>query len=414
MTDQRQWSRRRWLAAASSTATLALAGCSSSDDGDGTGPGDDASTPAGNDGNGDTSNSDGDTNEQSFEGPVTADGEWPVTHYDAANTRSTTASGPPVAVQERWSAEITGEWADAPLVVGESVYVATDEGSCYAHDLLSGEQRWVHDLSPETIFSLAAGEDRVYIGWGGGITAVTPDNTVTWERSLGEFVLDLLVADGTVYARGQERLFARDVETGDEVWTTTVPDGLSNLAVADGSVFMKDREQFKAYDAGTGDRQWAVEHAGALGDAGVAIADGTAYFMADGNIEARSIDDGALEWRWSDGTAEETVPAVADGVVYAQSLGKGGPYRIDGTTGDNLGTIEVDGYTGHPAVASGTVYFSMFPDLDADTRLYAVDADSLDVRWQTTMTGGTGSTPVVLEDLLLYPRGSGLAVLEPA
>ncbi|AQL42170.1 hypothetical protein BV210_05345 [Halorientalis sp. IM1011] len=411
MTDRRQWSRRRWLAAAGSTAAVGLAGCSSDD---GTGGTDDGSTPGGNSGNGDTSNPDGGTSDQSFEGPVTAEGAWPVTHYDAANTRSTTASGPPVAVQERWSQEISGEWADAPLVVGESVYVATDEGRCYAHDLLSGEQRWVHDLSPETIFSLAASEERIYIGWGGGITAIKPDNTVSWDQSLGEYVLDLLVSDGTVYARGQERLFARDVETGDEVWTTTVPDGLSNLAVADGSVFMKDREQFKAYDAETGDRQWAVEHAGALGDAGVSIADGTAYFMADGNIEARSTEDGSLEWRWSDGTAEETVPTVADGVVYAQSLGQSGPYRIDAETGDNLGTIEVDGYTGHPVVASGTVYFSMFPDLDADTRLYAVDADSLDVRWQTTMTGGTGSTPIVLDDLLVYPRGAGLAVLDPA
>jgi len=410
MADQRQWSRRQWLGAAGSTAAIALAGCSSDDGNSDT---DDGSTPAGTDGNGDTTNP-GDTNTQSFEGPVTADGEWPLQHYDAGNTRSTTASGPPVAVQERWSQEIPGELIEMPLVVGDTVYAATMKGKCYAHDLLSGDQQWVHDLSPETIFSLAASDDRVYLGWGGGVTAVTTDNTVAWEQSLGEWVLDLLVVDGTVYITGEERLFARDAETGEGVWTTSVLDSVSTLAIADGSVFMRDSKRFKAHDLETGEQRWAVEHTGSVGGGGITVADGTAYFMADTNIEARSIDDGSLQWQWTEGSAEEGPPAVADGVVYARPHGKTGPYRIDADTGENLGAIDIDGYTGPPVVADGTVYFSMFPDIDADDRLYAVDAGSLDVNWKTEISTVARSTPTVLEDLIVYPSRTGLVVFEPA
>ncbi|SEN32606.1 Outer membrane protein assembly factor BamB, contains PQQ-like beta-propeller repeat [Halorientalis persicus] len=411
MTNQRQWSRRRWLAAAGSTAAVGLAGCSS-DDGTG-GTDDDGSTPGGNSGNGDTSNPDGGTSEQSFEGPVTANGEWTHLDYDAANTRATTASGPPVAVQERWSNTLDSI-ASVPLVSGETVYAATEGGSCYAFDLLSGEKQWEQNLGPETIFSLATDDSRVYVGWAGGVSAITADNTVAWDKSLEEFIFDLVVTDGTVYARGQERLFARDAETGDELWTTAVPDGLSDLAVTNDSVLVKDRQQLKAYETGSGDRQWTVEHAGIQNDVGVSVADGTAYFVTDGRIEARSTADGSLSWEWTDGTMIRTVPTIADGMVYAGGRGEPGPYRIDAGNGQTLDQIDIDGYTGQPVVADGTVYFSVQPDLDADLRLYAVDADSLETRWQTIVPGYIENFPMVLEDLVVYGTESAVYVLEPA
>jgi outer membrane protein assembly factor BamB len=412
MTDQRQWSRRQWLAAAGSTAAIGLAGCSSDD---GTGGTDDGSTPAGNggNGNGDTTNSD-DTNSQSFEGPVTAEGDWMLENYRATNNRDTAAGGPPVPVQERWSQGL-GEMNTSPLVVDDTVFASTADGTCYAFDLLSGEQRWQRDLGPETIYAHAADQDHLYVGQKDSLTALTHDNTVGWETTSIGFPSPT-PADDTVYVFGSDVISAREQATGDEVWSTEFEGGLSAPAITDDRIVTKDTTYFKVFDATTGDRQVRVEHAGTIASNSVTVADGTAYFSADTDIEARSIDDGSLEWRWTDGTAEETVPAVADGVVYARPNGKTGPYRIDADTGENLGAVDVDGYTGPPVVANGTVFFSMLPDLESDDRIYAVSADSLEQRWQTTVPTQTPiqSPPIVLEDLVAYGTAGTLYVLDPA
>jgi outer membrane protein assembly factor BamB len=408
MTDQRQWSRRQWLAAAGSTAAVGLAGCSSDD---GTGGTDDSSTPAGNDGNGDTSNSEGDTNTQSFEGPVTADGEWPMRYLDAGNTRATEAvSGPPVPVQERWSKDV-GDTVARPAVGGQTVYVATKESTCYAFDLLSGEQRWERSMGYGRVYDIAATGGRIYVAQQGSVTALRSDNSVAWTFEDITSPTDVLVANGTVYTRSGKTLYARDSASGDEVWTTTVDIAQSRPAIADGTVLTKDEQYFRAFDAETGDQRFQVEHAGTIYGTGVAVADGTAYFMADTNIEARSVDDGTLQWKWSEGAAEETPPTVAGGVVYAHPHGKTGPYRIDAETGENLGAIDIDGYTMSPVVADGTVFVAQPQTRKASARLYAVDAETNSVQWEMEPPHQLSQTPIVLEDLLVY---NGPYVLEPA
>ncbi|SEN32487.1 Outer membrane protein assembly factor BamB, contains PQQ-like beta-propeller repeat [Halorientalis persicus] len=409
MTDQRQWSRRQWLATAGSTAAVGLAGCSS-DDGSTDGTDDDGSTPGGNRGNGDTSNP-GETNTQSFEGPVTADGEWPMRYLDAGNTRATEAvSGPPVPVQERWSKDV-GDTVARPAVSGKTVYIATKENSCYAFDLLSGDQRWERSMGNGRVYDIAAIGDRIYVAQQGSVTALTKDNSVEWTFEDITSPADVLVSDGTVYTRSGKTLYARDAASGDELWTTTVDTGQSRPAVAGGSVLTKDQQYLRAFDAETGDQRYQVEHGGSIALNSVSVADGTAYFMADTNIEARSIEDGSLEWRWTDGAAEETPPTVADGVVYANPHGRTGPYRIDAETGENLGAIDIDGYTMPPVVADGTVFVSRPWTRETNARLYAIDAETNAVKWEMQPPDKLGQTPIVLEDLLVYGVPS---VFEPA
>jgi len=418
MTDQRQWSRRRWLAAAGSTAAVGLAGCSS-DDGTG-GTEDDGSTPGGNSGNGDTSNPDGGTSEQSFEGPVTANGTCPQPWVDAGNTGVVDGySGPPVPVKERWSETIqtdTDDEGTLPAVSEGTVYFGTADRVYYAYDLLSGEKQWEYEHGPQlTGLGVTLDQDGVYVA-GGGLAALDPESgDVQWEAEKPGEPRYLRVEDGRLYAfpMVENTMYAYDTQSGDQVLEQSLDFAPSQPAVDGGTVYLKGaNETIQALDGETGDVLWQESHGEALNNNGPTVSDGRVYYVVDGQLEARSADDGELLWTWNEETVARQPPTVAGDVVVPK-LFNGAPIRIDAGSGETIGDFEDGGIARRPRVADGTVYFASIEDLDAPQRLYAADIDDGSTKWSTELPGGADHTPVVLEDLLVHVTGNSPYVLEP-
>jgi outer membrane protein assembly factor BamB len=108
---------------------------------------------------------------------------------------------------------------------------------------------------------------------------------------------------------------------------------------------------------------------------------------------------------WSFGPTFDSVwatPAVADGVVYAQTL-RGRLYALDASTGTLLWTFNTQATTNNElsstAVANGVAY-----QTSADGNVYALSAISGSLLWQYTTAGRTNSA--VIADSKLFITSS--------
>lgn len=193
------------------------------------------------------------------------------------------------------------------------------------------------------------------------------DGTVRWEASLDEATFRLpmvsgpVVANETVYVTvgpgwpGTEdingHLYALEAATGNVSWTYARPQIASSSLVARGLVFLRHEKALLAVEADTGEPCWRYDPGGNL-----------------------------LQRQFS-GAALSSVPALADGTLYARVL-------------------EYDSSAG--------------PD-DRRYRFDAIDAASGNRRWRTDWfhVANAGTSPVVTDDLVVFAtdnvvRGFGL------
>ena len=146
-----------------------------------------------------------------------ADGDWSAYHHDAARSGMSSDQQPLGSVAQAWTSDALDGYIYAePLVVGDTVIVATEGNSIYALDATSGTQVW----------KAALGEPVP----GGAL----PCGNIDPSGITGTPVVD--VATGTVYAVAflkasmQHELFALDLTNGNVRWHRPIdPPGLSPL-----------------------------------------------------------------------------------------------------------------------------------------------------------------------------------------
>ncbi|WP_254763764.1 PQQ-binding-like beta-propeller repeat protein [Natrinema marinum] len=241
----------------------------------------------------------------------------------------------------RWRANDLGyETNQAPVVANELVFVVADQ-ILYALDANSGERRWEFDPEP--------------MPTDGGGTRGDP-----LQRE------PVAVANGTVFAVSNNRLFARAVDTGAERWTDTVDDWRSSTfsgrpIAADGVVAVLKNDTVTIYDADTGARRSTVP------DSSLDIlADDRVYAVTESGDADRSTvigyePTGAPVWQPSD-DLEPIASAVAGSkAVYAgleEAGGAAGVVALDRTDGSREWRVDTDATPRQLAVVDDTVYAS--------------------------------------------------------
>jgi outer membrane protein assembly factor BamB len=140
------------------------------------------------------------------------------------------------------------------------------------------------------------------------------------------------------------------------------------------------------------------------------VSDNLVYIAGyNGKVYAYRADNLAQRWIYP---REGNIPPVVGGMVLSQgklyfgcSDGKvegkkvkGMIFVLDAETGDKLATFETgDRVWGTPAVDGNTVYIGSF-----DKNLYALDKDTLAVKWQYTTEGSIISTPLIYNGLVYF------------
>ncbi|WP_423743496.1 PQQ-binding-like beta-propeller repeat protein (plasmid) [Haladaptatus sp. SPP-AMP-3] len=293
---------------------------------------------------------------------------------------ATGGSGPAPFPTLDWKMDLDGGmYRVEPVIADGVVYLAATtnntpgERSGYlgAYDIETGDRRWkrTNIFSPKTP---ATDGERLYF------------STHTSEE-----------ADG-------DGLYALDAESGATTWKRTDHDVWSPPVVAGDRLFTSNRDGTYAFDRENGEIVWKTDGVSGLAkDVGDALSYAAeTVFVSDGN--ALDAADGSVKWRAPPDDATLGTPATNGEMVYYTQTdyvaADDTTVRIEARspdTGEVEWTYESEGdnrWDGRPAITDGHVFLV---DLDAESTLRALDADSGETAWETELQGRFLSSPVV-------------------
>ena len=355
-------------------------------------------------------------------GPMT----WAQGRRTAENSGFTPDQAPtPGGV--RWSITSPSHPMQTPTVVGNTLYVGTEDGRALALDRETGAVIWEHDEGVPAGSSAVVVEDLVIFGF-------RPGPVIAFNRSTGEIVWrdDLrspiyagpLVADGVLFlGAGDSQLHAIDVVDGTELWTFSTDDWVvaSAAYTEDTVVLASQSSRVDVIDAKTG-RGLLYYDTGAnrfgtgpvvYGDRVLLTSDGGLLWAIDRLaqsyplerawwkvkinlyvwqiISGRPLQKGSI-WSRRLGGSITTNPAVAYDQVYVTNK-QGKVFARSMDNGDPRWTTDLDKEisTG-PTVAGNTVLVGTEGGL-----VVGLDAHSGEVQWEYDVGAAVARSPVVVD-----------------
>jgi eukaryotic-like serine/threonine-protein kinase len=230
---------------------------------------------------------------------------------------------------ERWSVPLRFAGSCSPVVDGNLVYVATQEGHVSAFAAASGEEVW-HYRNDNLLFgSPAVAEGVVVIADEAGVVTAIDARTgrELWQKPAGgEAFTTPAIAQGVAFvATNEPSLTAFDLKSGSQLWRRDIG-GESSPAAGDGVVFVGgDDQSVRALDAATGETHWSSP-LGYTIRSSVTFADDVVYIGSGPTLTAIDRDDGETLWTHVTGgvvtadlavVAEMVIASSHDGYVYA-------------------------------------------------------------------------------------------------
>ncbi|MGB9957395.1 PQQ-binding-like beta-propeller repeat protein [Haloferax prahovense] len=324
--------------------------------------------------------------------PVVADGtvyhlhtrEYGVAHETVVSAFDATSG------EELWRTVVTEAETHGPASHHDSVVVA--DGRVYVRSFdglhalsTDGRLRWTHPVPttgrpyPRTAPPVVSGGLVVTATYG---ERIPPVGVVAVDAETGDPVwragfasrrrpLMLSAAGGTVYVPfrgGEAGLVALDLETGARKWERSLPVGGPVTVAGDTLLVPLDGDPgfVAALDRRSREIRWR-KPASRRTPAGIAVAEGLVYYVADGAFSVRRLDTGKAVWSFDPAAsvAISWTPVVAGSVVYVPALTdaedpKQYLYAFDARTGSTLGRgpIPFGQMRESIAVVDGAVYLA--------------------------------------------------------
>jgi eukaryotic-like serine/threonine-protein kinase len=217
--------------------------------------------------------------------------DWPMFQHDAAHSGSPDNVAP-TSYDLLWSFNtltagnsVPPVLSSSPAVVGDMVYVGSDDGNLYALNTSTGSRLWNRNLGDFPVNSPAVVSGVVYASvWEGRDYALNASTgAIIWNASRMYSYSSPAVSNGLYYICSEGNLTALNTSNGNLVWNYPLnSNGDGSPVVVGNTVYVSDSGYAYAFDALTGTLKWS-------------------YFMREGNTF--------------------TSPAVVNGVVYSGSEG---------------------------------------------------------------------------------------------
>ena len=236
-----------------------------------------------------------------------------------------------------WGSEGWDYFTSSPVIAGDLLVIGSGDGSVYALDAATGNERWRLETGGRVRASPAVGGGVVFVG----------------------------SADGVLYAI--------DLETGDVEWRFET-EGASNIsaefgfdrktiqaspALTAGAVLFGSRDgKFYAVDAASGELRWRYDHSTPWVVSSAAIWDDLAIVgTSDGLfVHAVNVETGGEAWRFETGDRVFSSPALSGSAVYI-GVHDGRLLSLDAGTGEFRWTLHFGGAVmSSPVVSDGHIY----------------------------------------------------------
>ena len=324
-----------------------------------------------------------------------AAGDWPSIRRGVDGAGWAPGPAPQAPFRTRWEVNTPGAMMATPAVVGDRVFITTEDGAVAALAAGSGETLWSYDIGSPSDSAPAVAGDAIYVGSRNHrlLALRQDDGQLIWERNLGNIVLgSAIVVDGTVYIGSTNgRLEALDAATGEPRWSAPANGWVVGHPATDGEVIAATSlgERFITVDPDNGRRR-LIFFSGTPVVGGPIIADGRAYFVTNrGGVWA--VDPAAVSRPFS------RFAYVAKFNFFY--------WRLLDTAPQQTGSLWVGS-------ARGRVKYSPVYSLEPDTggrlfvvneanRVTAFDGAGGQVLWETELAEEVAAEPVAAGDALI-------------
>jgi len=263
--------------------------------------------------------------------------DWPMFMGDARHTGiAATALTDITKLKPVWRHRLAAEISASPVVAGNLLYVAAENGNLYAFDLTTHKQVWLYHAEGGIGSTPAVADGKLYVLGRDGYLAALDAATgkALWRFRTGgearfgvpggygmpradgitpdpwDFWLSApLVQDGRVYfGSSDHHVYALDAITGQETWRFEADDSIHTAPVlSDGRLFIATwGTKLYALDAATGAKLWDFQ-GGKDADIGIfqgfsaaPTVDGDTVYIGsrDGYMRAFDMADGTLCWAY--------------------------------------------------------------------------------------------------------------------
>ena len=325
--------------------------------------------------------------------------DWPSIRRSADGTGSAPGPAPEPPFAAIWEIDTPGVMMASPAVVGDTVFITTEDGVASALSAENGETLWSYPVGSPSDSAPAVAGDTVYLGARDHrlLALGRDDGELHWERNLGNIVLgSAIVADGTVYIGSTNgRLEALDAVTGEPRWSAPANGWVVGHPATDGQVVAATSlgERFITVEPDTGRRR-LVFYSGTPVVGGAILSDGRAYFVTNrGGVWA--VDPSAVSRPFS------RFAYVAKFNFFYWRLLKNPPQQT--------GTLWVGSAQGRvkysPVYSDGKLFVVNEANL-----VTAFDGASGDKLWQSGLEQEVIAEPVVVGDALLFGTIDGALI----
>ena len=197
-----------------------------------------------------------------------------------------------------------------PLILSDTVYIASLDHSLYALDLRTGQERWRFTADGAMVGPPLSLGDRLYIGsFDGRLYAIRQaDGGVAWSASFDKeyWIWGSPATDGErVFAADvMGNVYAVDAESGAELWVQALGEsvrlGLSVDPTGTYLLVASNAGTLYALDPDSGEVQWSKPETGQIGSM---VVHGDWVYISriygEKRVQAFRIEDGQLQWAFS-------------------------------------------------------------------------------------------------------------------
>ena len=262
---------------------------------------------------------------------------------------------------ESWRFHAAAPFGGGLAAADGLVYAADEAGTLYAVDMVAGTEVWRLDAGVTTAPATEGGLLAVGTGDGALVGFDAATGVERWRYVVADAVelRNPAIANGLVYAGSEAAgLTAVDASTGELVWQSDSGGPTGSVRVIDGTAYVGCRNgnatPLSAFDADTGDLRWRREGGCVFPPA---VVDGVAYSGGEpGDVNAFDTGDGSELWHVATGSEVSQAPVVAGDVVYVITNGVDAAFAYDAATGEELWRYDLSASHAAPAVAGGRLY----------------------------------------------------------
>jgi outer membrane protein assembly factor BamB len=313
-----------------------------------------------------------------------------------------------------WKHRVSDWVRSRPVVLGDTVYVATLDAKLYAlrdtgdsvvevWQKPAGEHGFTADLVGNSNGILASGRDLV-------LYSLSPaTGEIQWMHSIidgawvddvrhradaygGQFQTSPVVVDDIAYIGGPDGfLDAIDVKNGKRLWRFETQGRISSAPrVAEGKVFVGKNAQydeFYAIDQKTGEPVWRIDNLGWASVGATGYANGRIFVgTVDGKFYGINASNGHIDWKFNAGSGKGFYPhpATDDTKVYTGSH-NGNYYAFDQATGNvawKIHTANPSGNGGLPDSAAPVLWKGHIYGQKRGDRIVALDRTNGEEAWE--------------------------------